>query len=102
MPDLSNNAPKTFWYRFELACGTVRHKLYVDGHETAYFVDDAKKAGRAHYQYGERIYLMGAGMGEMVNRLIDGGGGYRIAAFLGGFKRVDSAKNSAEQRAISR
>ena len=95
----SNNAPKTFWHRFEMACGTVRHKLYVNGQETPYFIDVASV--RAHYSYGERIALWGAGMGEMVNRLIDGGGGYRIAAFLGSFKKIALAKHAAEQRALA-
>jgi hypothetical protein len=96
-----NNPPKTFWSRSELACGIVRHRLYIDGNETPYFIDDAKHAGRCHYQYGERIALMGAGMGAMVDRRRVGGGGYRIAAFLGGFRRIELAKSVAEQRALT-
>lgn len=97
----SNNAPKTFWYRFEMACGIVRHKLYVDEQETPYFVDDAKKAGKCHWSMGGPISLHGAGMGETINRIPRGGGGYRIARFLGGFKRVELAKGNAEQRALA-
>lgn len=96
-----NNPPKAFWHRFELACGIVRHRLYVDGQETPYFVDDAKKAGKCHYSYGERVSLHGAGMGAMIDSPRGGGGGYRIAAFLGGFKRIELAKSAAEQRALT-
>lgn len=95
----SNNAPKTFWYRIEMACGTVRHKLYVNEQETPYFVDDAKKAGIAHWTAGEPVGLFGSGMGKEMRRR--DGSAYHIAAVLAAFKNVTLAKARAERLALS-
>jgi hypothetical protein len=88
----SNRAPGVFWHRMPMACGTVRHKLYLDGVETPFFIDYA--SSRAHYAHGYKVGLWGAGMAE-TTRL-----SYRIAAFLGGFARLELAKYKAEQMAM--
>jgi hypothetical protein len=91
---MSNQAPKTEWRGFEMACGTKRQKLYVNGQETPFFIDSAKVA--AHRCYGEPHGLWGAGMSEPHWRT-----GYRIAACLGMGKRVTILKHRAEQMALS-
>lgn len=95
----STNAPKTFWHRVPMACGVIRHRLWVDEQETPYFVDDATKAGIGHRTYSERVGLLGAGMGTEIK--CRDGGSYRIAAVLGGFKNVSLAKARAEQLALN-
>ena len=47
-----NNAPETFWHITKMACGTVRQLLYVDGQQTAFFVDVAQN--HAHRSAGHR------------------------------------------------
>lgn len=70
------------WFRFPQANGDVRYWLYVDGEQTPYFIDAA--CHRAHYSYGHRIGLWGAGFNE------NGGAG-----FCGGFDRLYDAKEAA-------
>jgi hypothetical protein len=89
---LTNSAPQTKWHRTEMACGTVRYRLFVEGRETPYFVDAA--TARAHYGYGDRIALWGSGM-------LPSRSGGNIAGFLGGFRTVELAKHAAEQRAFA-
>ncbi|MTJ93901.1 MAG: hypothetical protein F8N36_13740 [Desulfovibrio sp.] len=96
LPAASNNPPVVKWFSCEQACGTVRHRLYVDGKETPYFIDVASHI--AHYSYGSKIGLWGAGMGEEVRRRDDST--YRIAGFLGGFTKISEAKARAERRAL--
>ena len=95
----TNNAPKTFWHRADMACGIVVHRLYVNGAETPYFVHDAKKAGIGHWTGGDPVGLFGAGMGAQV-RCCDGSF-YRIAATLATFRNVTLAKMRAEQMALT-
>lgn len=94
-----NQAPTTKWTRVELACGTVRHRLYVNGTETPFFVDDAKSAGIGHRTMGEPVGLFGSGMGSDIRRR--NGETYRIAATLGAFRNVGTAKARAEQLALA-
>lgn len=95
----SNNGPSIKWFRTDFPCGTVRYRLYVNGAETPYFVDDAKKAGRGHWRCGEPVGLLGAGMGAEIRRR--DGSSYQIAADLGGFRNVTLAKTRAERLALS-
>lgn len=90
----SNNAPKCKWFRFEMACGTVRQKLYVDGKETPWFVDSASV--RAHYSYGDKHGLWGAGMSEphWLTKT-------RSAACFGSGSRLEPLKARAEQMALN-
>lgn len=85
----------TEWHRQELASGTTRHRLYVDGVETPFFVDHARRV--AHYSYGSPIGLWGAGLGAKPP-----GVNYRIAGFFGGFKRLKDAKAQAVSLATAR
>lgn len=94
----SNNAPKTKWTRIPLACGTIRHRLFVDDKETPFFVDDAKAAGIGHRTMGEPVGLFGSGMGKEIEAR---SGIYRIAATLGSYHNVGIAKARAEQMALS-
>lgn len=77
----------------ELACGTRRQRLYVNGTETPYFVDTASH--RAHRTYGEPHGLFGAGLGEMTSA------GYRIAGCFGAGKKIAVLKHRAEQMALA-
>lgn len=84
----NNNAPETRWFSYELACGTRRYQLYVDGAETPYFIDVARY--RAHYSYGSKIGLWIAGASP------------RGCAAIGGtFDKISIAKHRAEQMALS-
>lgn len=71
---------KHTWYRWQMACGTVRHKLIG----TPYFVDHAY--ARGHFCMGDPVGLYGAGM--------DSSG---CAAVLASFQRVRDAKRKAEE-----
>ena len=92
MATISNAAPQTRWHSCELACGTKRYRLFVDGRETPYFIDRAQY--RAHFAYGSRVALWGAGLGQMTRA------GYRIAGCFGTFAKVTLAKHRAEQLAL--
>ena len=93
------NAPAVQWHRSDFADGTVRHRLYVDGVETPYFVDDAKRAGKGHFTYGEPVGLHASGMGAVIRR--HDGSTYQIAATFGGFRNIGFAKARAEQLALA-
>lgn len=99
MRNRSNNAPNIQWKRATLACGTVRHRLYVNGSETPYFVDDAKSAGIAHHIDGYPVALLGSGMGKEMQRR--DGSSYRIAAVLNGGRNVGIVKAAAERMALT-
>ena len=92
-PIRSNAAPMVRWFRQQLACGTIRYSLYVNGQKTPYFIDAARS--RAHYSYGSRIGLWGAGMGQLSHNR-----SFRIAGFLGGYDTIALAKHVAEQHAL--
>ena len=92
-----NNAPRVTWFRAPLACGTVRHRLYVEGKETEYFVDDAKAAGIGHHAQGCAVQLWASGCGPEIR--CRNGTSYRIAAMVPGFKNVTLAKMAAERMA---
>ena len=94
----SNNPPRVRWFAVPLACGTVRHRLYVNDKETPYFVDNAKGAGRGHWTMGDPVGLHGSGMGNEIERR--DGSTYRIAATLGAFRSVTRAKATAERMAL--
>jgi hypothetical protein len=79
------------WFTNHFACGTTRHRLYIDGLETPYFVD--KASVRAHFTCGHPVGLFGSGLGEEKTRM--GGETYRIAASFGGFDRISDAKKKA-------
>lgn len=89
----NNNAPTCKWHRFELSCGTVRQRLYLDGRETPWFVDTA--AVLAHKCQGEKHGLWGAGLSKP-NRL-----GKRHAECFGCGPRIEPLKAKAEQMAFS-
>lgn len=82
-----------------MACGVVRHRLFLNEAVSPYFIDDAKKAGRCHWTMGQQVGLFGSGLGETIN--VRGGGSYRIAATLGAFRNVGIAKARAEQLALA-
>lgn len=90
----SNNAPICKWFRFEMACGTVRQRLYLDGKETPWFVDTA--AVMAHRCQGETHGLWGAGM-SAPGRL----SGKRHAECFGCGSKIEPLKSKAEQMAFS-
>lgn len=60
--------------------------LLLAGERTPYFI---RRNRRGDYGYPSRYTLWGAGMGDLTSA------GYRIAGFLGGFKRVSEAKAHA-------
>ncbi len=91
-----NNPPVAKWFSNVMACGTVRHRLYVDGKEAPYFIDVASNL--AHRSYGGKIGLWGSGMGHEIQR--HDGSTYRIAGFLGNFAKISEAKDRAERRAL--
>ena len=93
----SNNGPVLRWISFPMANGTIRHRLYVNGAETPFFIDHAKV--KAHFADGHAKALWGAGMGKVIDR--PGGGSYRIAGFLKGGSRIGDLKQHAEQRALA-
>lgn len=80
-----------------MPCGTVRQRLYVDGQETAFFVDVASQI--QHRSAGQKVGLWGSGMGNEVRRR--DGSTYRIAGLLSAFDKVTPAKHRAEQMALS-
>lgn len=79
------------WFKFPMANGCIRHRLYINGSETPYFIDEAKLIG--HRTYGHKFGLFGAGLG---NEVRTARGSYRIAAVFGGFDRISEAKKRAE------
>jgi len=87
MAQKTNNAPEVFWQDFMLACGTRRYRLFVDGTQTKYFVDRASH--RAHFAYGDRCGLWGAGMDKS-----------GCAGYLGGGSATTPLKHKAEQLAF--
>lgn len=87
-----------WWFRQEMACGTVRYRLCsrTGESETPYFIDVAKT--RAHFTEGQRVGLMGSGMGEFISTTDAQGnytGGYRIAKVLGSFNSLKAAQKQA-------
>lgn len=95
-----NHPPVVRWTRVVLGCGGVRHRLFVDGRETDWFVDDESRAGRGHCFSREcPVSLYAAGRGREI-RCRDGST-YRIAASVGHFPRVGDAKARAETCALS-
>ena len=92
----SNNAPQVKWFRTVMACGTERHRLHIDTRETPYFVDVAHSVQHRHQ--GSKIGIYASGFGAEVRRR--DGSSYRIAAFVGGFDKITSAKLRAEQIAM--
>lgn len=89
----SNNAPACKWYRIELACGTIRQRLYLDGKETPWFVDSA--AVMAHRCQGDKHGLWGAGL-SVPNRY-----GRRHAECFASGSKIEPLKAKAEQMALS-
>lgn len=96
---MSNQPPRTKWIRTPLACGVIRHRLYINEQEASFFVDDARQAGIAHFTQGNPVGLFGAGMGEEIRRR--DGTTYRIAACIGGYRNIGVAKGRAEQMALA-
>lgn len=94
---LSNSAPSFKWFRFEMSDSVIRSKLYVNGHETRFFIDEARTIG--HRCYGEKYGLHGAGMGAEIRRT--DGTSYQIAATLGFGPRMAPLKADAERRATA-
>lgn len=47
------------WFRYEFSRFS-RHRLYLNGNETPYFVDGAKDS--LHRQFGKKYSLWGSGM----------------------------------------
>lgn len=94
---MSNQAPKTRWFKAELACGTERHRLYIDGAESPFFVDVAHSI--AHRSQGSKAGIYGSGLGQEIRRR--DGSIYRIAGFFGGFDKITVAKARAEQLALA-
>lgn len=92
MPN-TNNAPKTTWVKSEMADGTIRHRLFVNGMETCYFIDKAAHVEQ-RFTHDRPFVLYGAGLGKMTSA------GYRIASILDGFPRISQAKHRAEQFAL--
>ena len=95
----SNNPPRLTWTSYAQSNGSVRHRLYVDGREHAYFVDDDRKAGQGHHAMGCPVSLHGSGMGGEV-RCRDGSS-YRTARMLYGCNTVREAKARAENMVLS-
>jgi hypothetical protein len=89
----TNNAPQCKWWKQELACGTERHRLYVNGTETRYFVDVARY--HAHRSYGSKVGLWGSGLGKQSSAPH----GLCCAGFLGGFDKITLAKHRGEMLA---
>lgn len=89
----SNNAPKVRWWPMELACGTKRQRLYIDGVETPYFIDSARY--HAHRSYGHKHGLWGSGMGKQTSA------GWCCAGFFGGADTLSVLKQRAEQMALT-
>ena len=94
----SNNAPRVKWFRTVMACDTIRHRLYLNGNETAFFIDDAKAAGKGRWTQGDPVGLFASGSGNQIRR--DDGSAYRVAALMGSFRNVGMAKARAEQMAF--
>lgn len=90
----SNRPPKAIWQAAELACGTLRQRLFVSGTETPYFIDSARGI-QAHRTQGDEHGLYGAGMGDEIHP------GCRIAAVLGSGRNVRLLKQRAEQMAFA-
>jgi len=95
------NTDYLWWFREPLACGTIRYRLcsrrVIDEPITPYFVDVAKS--RAHYTYGQRVGLFGAGMGAFIATR---NGGYHAARVLGAFPTLKDAKARAIELARGR
>jgi hypothetical protein len=93
MSKLSNAGPATAWYSTELACGTKRQRLHIDGVETPYFIDSARGVC-AHRSRGDEHGLWGAGMG------VGARSGLPMAACLGSGSDIRALKHRAEQMAL--
>lgn len=95
--DMDNKAPKTQWFKNIMACGTERHRLFLNGTETPFFIDVAQQI--QHRSQGSKVGIYGSGLGDEVRR--HDGSTYRIAGFFGGFDKIAVAKHRAEQMAMS-
>lgn len=95
----ANQAPKTEWRGFAMACGTRRQRLWLNGIETPFFIDTANGL-LAHRTQGQEHGLFGAGMHECAVRDLEGRQRY-IAAVLGSGKKIAVLKHRAEQMALS-
>lgn len=84
----TNRAPTCRWERILVADGLIRHRLYVDGKETPWFVDVATVA--AHRSHGYRVALWASGKGPN-----------GTAGFFGGFRTIQLARHRAELLAMS-
>lgn len=94
----TNNPPRIHWHAIEFGGDTIRRqRLYVDGRETPYFVDEA--LCHAHRTYGEKYGLHGAGMGKEVRRR--DGTTYQIAATLDFGPKIAPLKAKAERLATA-
>src|ERR1019366_9067421 len=91
----SNRPPRTRWFKATMACGTERHRLYVNGNETPYFIDSAILIG--HRFQGERYGLHGSGMGAEIRRRDDST--YQIALCLDIGSKILPLKMKAERLA---
>lgn len=84
----TNRAPSCRWFSTEMPCGTVRSRLYVDGRESRYFIDSAKKIG--HRTMGDDHGLFGSGMSPR-----------GCALTLGSASKITVLKHRAEQMALN-
>lgn len=83
----TNSAPKANWWKTDFG-STERQRLFLDGHETPFFVVTAKKSH--HSIAGQRHGLFGSGMSERGN-----------AALLSCGPQIATLKHRAEQLAMN-
>lgn len=74
------------WFEYDFPEVEKRYRLYVDGNETPWFITGAYH--RAHYTYGEKYGLYGAGTSE-----------FGTASCFGAFKTLKAAREAAIAKA---
>lgn len=85
---MSNNAPSLKWISVDHLHSVRRQRLFINGHETPYFIDDSKGVVAFRTQ-GDRYGLYGAGMSERGHAVV-----------LGSANRIPVLKHRAEQFAM--
>lgn len=90
MAKSSNNGPSLKWITVAHVTAVHRRRLFINGKETPYFVDDAQGQS-AHKSQGDRCGLYGAGMHKS-----------GCALLLGSANKISVLKHRAEQYALER